>query len=575
MNKQSDSNLTAEERRQLEEVYQLILALEKCTSAQKLYMPNNQIFIQHQNHLVEVFDRYLKTNGELVLKVDANSFLFLGEEVYRNEDRNESFAYRMFSEGMRGLRISEGVTREELADFVNLLNAVNYDGTQNSASGPMLWEKEFDHITYDIAEYILDDFEVDFDGQMSEVLDPSKSHYMGPSPIGPPEDIEEEIADADIVAHEKFSQAVKKICVLEQSEFEQIQREIENGEKHERLMMDLFDIMITLILEESDTTELERLYQILLETIDGTVTHGELHVTSQFLWALRGLLEGGEGDFAIRHPDRVLRVIESLGSPERINKYLNCLNIGFTGSVKDIVTFFASLPKQSFGNLMTHIHLVQSPQLRKEISIAISQLYDNNVDQFTRAFRSAKNPAHMVDILFILSHTRDTRAVGKMQPLFKSTNRAVRLAAISTVRELGVKEALPHLLAMLEDADSEIRLHSVRALATSQDRSIGRLFLEKMKNVDFLNAPMQEKKALFKGFADIMQDDAVSHLETFLKSKKFFRKQQMDEIYQCAAHALVQLGSDSAVRTLRNLEKTGSKTVRMHCARELRRGLGA
>ena len=573
MTNQSDSNLSIEERKQLDRVNQIIMALEKCTRAQKLYLPNNQIFIQHQDRLVEVFDAYLKDYGELVLKVDTSSFFFLGEPVYKNEDRNESFAYRLFSEGMRGLRFVQGVNREELGDFVNLLNVVNYDDPQSNETGPMLWEKEFEHITYDIAEYILDDFDVDFDSQMVDVLDPSKSKYMGPTPIGPPEEIEEEIPADQIMPHERFQQMAKKVCVLEKSEFEQIQREIENGEKHERLMMDLFDIMITLILEEKETSELERLYQILLETIDSTVTHGEMHVTSQFLWALRGLLEGGEGDFAIRHPDRILHIIESLGSVGRINKYLNTLNLGFTGSVKDIVTFFASLPKQSFGTMLNHIHLVQSPQLRKEISIAISQLYDNNVEQFSRAFRTAKNPAHMIDILFILSHTRDSRAVSKMQPLFKSNNRALRLAAIATVRELGIKDALSHLLAMLEDQDSEIRLHAVRALATSQDRSIGRLFLEKMKNVDFLNAPLQEKKALFKGLADILQDDAIPHLEHFLKTKKMFRKQQMDEIYQCAAHSLAGIGSDTALRTLKNLEKNGAKAVRLHCGRELRRGL--
>ena len=356
----SHEELTAEERRQVDEVQQIITALEKTTKAQKLYLPNNKILIQHRENLFALFKEFLQKNAELTFIVQSQDFYFLKTSIYHNENKKESFAYRLYNEGMRSLRFLDGLTARELDDFIDLLNS-DWENTSTEAMTTMLWEKEFDHINYVIAEYILDDAEDQVEEKVDEILDPQMSNYAGPTSSPPTEDIEEEIDLDSLIEPSKFRDLAKDRCVLDDEEFALIQREIANGEKHDRLRMDLFDILVTLILEEQNEKELDELYQILLETIDATVTNGELHITSTFVWALRGLLEGGLGDFTLRHPDRVLQVLTRLAEPDRLIRYLNALNLGHEGNAKDIVTFFGCLPKTAFPTLLGHIHIVASP----------------------------------------------------------------------------------------------------------------------------------------------------------------------------------------------------------------------
>jgi hypothetical protein len=309
-----NEDLSPSEHAQLEKVQQLILALDKATRAHKLYLPNNQILQQHQEHLNQLFTSYLKEHDELALKVQPLAFFFLEQSVYHNDNKKENFAFRLYNEGMRAIRFKYGLSHGELLDFIHLLNNVTLESSGLDGATTMLWEKEFQHITYDIAQYIIDDGGENIEGKAEEILDPSMSSYTSPIPNGPPEDIEESISETILLPQSEFKKIAHDVCVLDSKEFEQIQREIANGEKHDRLMLDLFDIMVTLILEERDPQELKNLYQILLETIDATVLHGELNITSQLLWALRGMLEGGTGDFAMRHPDRILHIIDLLAT---------------------------------------------------------------------------------------------------------------------------------------------------------------------------------------------------------------------------------------------------------------------
>lgn len=567
--------LSPAELKQFDRAQQIVVGLEKSTRAQKLYLPNNQILQQHRDNINLLFKNYFKEYGELALKVKPHEFLFLERAVYRNTNNKESFAFRLYNEGMRAIRFSDGLEPKELDDFMALLNAVILDPGTSAASTTMLWEREFPNITYEIAEYILDEQTNQIEGKVEQILDPSMEHYLGPSSVGPPEDIEENIDPKSLIPPPQFKKIVQEICVLDEKEFEQIQREIANGEKHERLMMDMFDIMVTMILEERNEAELGALYKSLLEAIDGTVLHGELHITSQLLWALRGMLEGGTGDFAMRHPDRILQILDSLGETDRIGRYLNSLNLGYSGSVKDIVNFFASLPKRAFPILLNQIHIVTSPQLRKEISIAISQIYDQDTQHFAKAFKAAKSPAHLLDVLFVLSHTRDNKATPYLQPLLQHQNRSVRLAAVTTLRELSPKEAATYMSRMIEDPDPEIRVSVVRTLANSGDSSAGLMLLEKIKTEPFQTMELSEKRIYFYSTAKLLGDELIVFLRDTLNNNPFFRKQHLDEMQQCAAFALGVIGSEAAVTLLKAFEKHGSKNVKLYCAKELKRGSAA
>ena len=566
--------LSPDEQEQIFQVRTLVLSLDRFTRSQRLYPENNPTFIQHQESLFNEFNNYLSRHNELLLTITSDSFLFSKEVVYNNTDQRESFAFQLYNEGIRSLVFQQGITQEELMAFCKLLNTATV-AEANDPTEPMVWEMEFEHIAYAIAEFVIDDGEYDIENRASELLDPEMNGYTGPTASGPPEDIEEGVNKAELVEQNKFSTMAKQACVLENHEIEQIQREIAQGERHERLRMDLFDMMMTLILDEKDDQDLEGYYRTLIKIVDATILDGRLDIGGKLLWSLRNLLKGEGGDFAIRRPERIELFLNTIGSKKRIVTYLNSLNLGYKGSVKDIVNFFTAMPQSAFPTMLAALNSINSPQIRKEVSIAVAHLYDQNIANFEVAFRRIKDPAHLVDVLLVLSHTRDARAITLMEPLLRHSHRSVRMAAINSIRDLGGDGSVRQLLPLLEDDAAEIRLHTLKALANCDDRTIGRLLLEKIRSEIFEKLEISEKRAYFFATSKLLGEDFIPYLEKTLKKGNLLKRAHITSMQQCAAFGLGVIASPKAVDLLENLEKNGHKQVRLDCAKELRKLHGA
>lgn len=139
-----DEELDSEVSKQ---VANIMVALARVTNSLLFYDPRNKAV---RNALANFYARisaFLKNNNELRLNVEPWDIQHEGEVVYRNRDREQSLAYKLFRDGVRGVIFREGINWSELSRFLKILG-VRYNGVHLFEEDivTMLWKESFQSI---------------------------------------------------------------------------------------------------------------------------------------------------------------------------------------------------------------------------------------------------------------------------------------------------------------------------------------------------------------------------------------------------------------------------------------------
>ena len=152
--------------------------------------------------------------------------------------------------------------------------------------------------------------------------------------------------------------------------------------------------------------------------------------------------------------------------------------------------------------------------------------------------------------------------------------RAIRLAAVQALAEIGSPGAMQGLERTLDDDDREVRLAAVRVLGQRRHRaSIGRIETL-VQGKDVRSADLTEKMAFFEAYGAMVGEEGVAILDAMLNSGGFLRKREDPEVRACAAMALGRIGSPAAQAALKRAADTKEALVRNAVARALRGGAG-
>ncbi len=155
---QSQDKITGDLRRDLEgvskEVAQILYDLSKTARSFGFYARNNKAIARFLTDLFDSITDFLGREGTLWLGVAADRFLFQGEIVYFNADREAGLPFRLYRDGVRMLSISPGLAREEMEDFLELLSrrpTTGHDAEEEDLV-TLLWRRSFDNIAYQAVE---------------------------------------------------------------------------------------------------------------------------------------------------------------------------------------------------------------------------------------------------------------------------------------------------------------------------------------------------------------------------------------------------------------------------------------
>lgn len=104
-------------------VKQLLKLLDKAAKSARTYGTKNPVAQRFFQQFYDELTKHLAHHTHLALLVQRNQ-LFLKEEVVYEPERDatgDSFAFKMYSDGIRELSFHQGLTQENLAFFLDAL----------------------------------------------------------------------------------------------------------------------------------------------------------------------------------------------------------------------------------------------------------------------------------------------------------------------------------------------------------------------------------------------------------------------------------------------------------------------
>lgn len=145
-------------RRNLEgahkEVAQILYDFAKTARSFGFYARNNKAIARFLTELFESLTDFIGREGTLWLGVAADRFVFQGETVYFDADREGGLPFRLYRDGIRLLSISAGLDRAEMEDFLELLSrrpTTGHDAEEEDLV-TLMWRRSFTSISYQAVE---------------------------------------------------------------------------------------------------------------------------------------------------------------------------------------------------------------------------------------------------------------------------------------------------------------------------------------------------------------------------------------------------------------------------------------
>lgn len=128
---------------------EILGALQRAIRSRQLYEPEHTLHNQATEDVIARFLAFFDRFSYLRLEVKPDRLLFEGKVVYQAEARDPEIPFRLYRDGIREIRFHRGLSREEVLDFMGLLEIDPRDVIEMGEDFvSLLWSKDFRSIDY-------------------------------------------------------------------------------------------------------------------------------------------------------------------------------------------------------------------------------------------------------------------------------------------------------------------------------------------------------------------------------------------------------------------------------------------
>lgn len=479
-----------------------------------------------KNFFVPFFEKvaqYLSKNPELSLQIEQHTILHENRLVYEETEKDISIAFRLFRDGVRGLRFSRGLTPDELMTFIGTISQV----TKDQDIALTLWESDFDHIEF----YVVEE---------EEVID-----Y--PTPRVTLENIDFDAKVNEILKRENISLHSMIDTMLSDKELGSLKTEISSTMKMSYIPATITTLLCFLRIEKS-TDIIESLKELLGRCIDNKDFSSARRIVHNLkVHAGMNPLDGIESKTTIVGFKDVVNAEEDLV----FNEF-----IAFVG-------LFSPKTVPFFIELLAQIHRKERiPPLRSRIAY-IAQ----NDPTAIIGFLNNQNTMLVVHAIALLG-TMKVKDIGVyLEPLTNHVDPLVRMELVSAYKSIGKGSTVARFL---DDEDVQVRIRALQALTEIQFLRIYSNIHRRIKQKTFLELSFNEQKEYFNCLVATGGKDAINQLKKMLFKWKLFGRKRYSIKRQLAAMALANIGTSETVEILLRGEKKRNKDIKTACRMALK-----
>lgn len=527
--KNKEQDISSEELAGAKDVVQSIV---KSSKAFKMYLPNNPL---HQKFFASLLDKltaFLDEFGSLDLKISQFTLSYESEVIYENHDIKESFAFKLYSDGIIALSFLEDINEVELKAFMDILGE-NYDISDDDIA-TRLWLSDLPNIEYKLAR---EDSFVDT-GELGIRESETVKEEDGVKKASQ-EAAEEEPPLTPVMAPQQmFSLSKEEEKWLEDAKKEEEEKNpideighilycIIAVEKDEALFAEFLKITIQMIrdlivaYDLDNSTSLIRRFQVLSMQEDFPVSHRE-----PLLFALDDILDNN--------------IAEKIGiglsshdlNPEKLNELLLLVGRNASEALCHIIGFS------------------EKNKAAQQVIIAFLSKHGERATKQIVHFLEDKRPHLVSAILQILFKKGDYSAVDHVGRLVTHSEEKIKREALQYLKDAESEKSTRYLLKLTEDENIALRMRALKVMANPLYSSAFDNFISVIDREDFEEREMAERATYFETIAEVDSDNALEFIKKQLSKKFWFNKSGELESNKCVAAGLSKMGTKPALEIL-------------------------
>lgn len=563
-------------------------ALDKALRAHQLYEgnTNNPSYARAIDGARAAFGPvWAGGTDEVSLAVEDTRLTWYGVPVHSQEEQaNDSLPWMLYKDGVRELTFRQGFETAELDRFLEILQRARRAQALDDDLLTMLWEQEFEFLTYRNVELALDGVPID------------PAAEPGRWPAGPGEVVESpmeavaearaeqaEAAGADAVGGGGGADAAatppsgvvrmedfdSSLYFLEEEEVrylkEELQKEYDTDLR--RLVLDaLFDIFELQVDPLVRRQVVENIEALTLHLLAGRQFANVAYLLRETKAVVERAREVQEETRA-----RLLGLADRLSEAAALSQLLQAMDESPTLPPReDLDELFAQLRPVALGTVFAWLGRTQNAALRVLLEGAAGRLAAANTAELVRLIASGE-PAVAVEAARRAGALRTPAAVGALGRLLNDASRDARIVAVTALVDIGTPGAMQALEKAIDDADRDVRIAVLRALAARRHRPALPRVTQAVKSSAIKDADRTERLALFELYGLLCGDGGVPYLDELLNAKGgLFARKEDPELRACAAVALGKVGTAKARAALEKAAGEKDVVVRSAVGRALK-----
>lgn len=532
-------------------VEELLKLLVKGVRAHQLYLHNNPIYQRAIELLAEGLNAIWQHAEEISLAFTESEIRWHDRTVLSEPAKSaDSLPWLFFKDGIREVRILRGFEQEELVKFLDVVQRARKATPEDDDLLTMLWEQDFLFLRYRF---------VDLAMESAPPLVDTTPAEMRPTAEAAPEQIQESVVSdtrPGVVSLDDFDTT---LYFLDDKEIDYL-REAVKSEYARDLRPSVLSLLLDIFEAQWDVTVRDEICEIL----DGFILH--LLSASQFravAYLLRevGVTLGRAKEVKPEQRGKLEALPARLSAPEALSQLLESLEesseLPPQGELSEL---FEQLRPTALTTVFGWLARLQHPQLKPLLEAAAARLAGQNTSELVKLIASP-NELVASEAIRRAGGLKTAAAVAPLAAVMTDGAQPLRLLAVQALNDIASPGALQVLEKSVDDADRDVRIATLRAIAARAYKPALPRVDSAVKGKRAREVDLTEKMALFEAFGALAGEPGVAVLEGTLTGKGFLGKREDPELRACAAMALGRIGGSRAIDVLRKAANDNEKEV--------------
>ncbi len=545
-----------------------------------LYRHQSDQYAQFLSPAFGVLQEILDRQEAVGLKVEQNTFKYRGTAVFDEPPSDQNPAFRLYREGVRLLVFRNGLTVQELLDFVTIcLGQRRERGRAQEDIVGRLWEQGFTHIEYVVVEsYVLgegDESEEELEIELDQIIQHIYRSLTGKSS----DRVQAARVSLDDLEIELNQVQQARGLVVKNPDIpapyrHKIQQELE-VEEQTYMLPKLLSIILDATADSLDPVTELAVGDVLIQLLDTFLLKEDFNNISRMMASLekrKDVLEGWQRVFE--------RVRGKMSDSERISRVGEAIDtMPDKQEIHRSLDYLQYLDERSFMPLLQTLENLNHPQARRVFCDVLAVVGADQLDKLIAKLSSPK--ANLVrDLVYVIDRINPADKIQMFARLLAHPNRSIRLEALGAIGASESESGAAYVRKALSDPDAQVRIKAVQLLPGVDPKAAKSLLLKGVGHPDFEKKPAEEQVATYTALAMTDDPEALKFFTEQLQASSLLGRKKLAEHKKNLINGLAHSASISAYKLLKAELERGFKdpevtaTAQRACARLKERLLG-